>query len=394
MKLLNLRLKPHEDRRLRAGHLWVYSNEIDSRRTPLAAIAPGTLCRLEDSRGATLGVATVNPHALLCSRLLTGRGDAVIDAEWLLRRLRAALRAREAIYAQPYYRLVYGEADGLPGLVVDRYDDVLVVQSATAGMEELKPQVLEALQALLSPRGIWLRNDVAMRQAEGLPLYTEAVGEVPDMIEIDEGGVRFRVPLKSGQKTGWFFDQRDNRDRLARYAAGARVLDVYSYVGAWGLRAADYGAAKVSCIDTSSAALEVVAANAALNDRTVETLPGQALEVMQSLAEQQRRFSLVIVDPPALIKRKKDHRAGLAHYERVNRAALALLEPGGVLVSCSCSFHLDAAELQRALLRAARADGRRLAILEQGGQGPDHPVHPAIPETRYLKAFYCRVAFE
>ncbi len=394
MKLLNLRLKPHEDRRLRAGHLWVYSNEIDSRRTPLAAIAPGTLCRLEDSRGAALGVATVNPHALLCARLLTGRGDAVIDAEWLLRRLRAALLAREAIYAQPYYRLVYGEADGLPGLVVDRYDDVLVVQLATAGMEGLKLQVLEALQALLSPRGIWLRNDVAMRQAEGLPLYTEAVGEVPDTIEIDEGGVRFRVPLKSGQKTGWFFDQRDNRDRLARYAAGARVLDIYSYVGAWGLRAAGYGAAAVSCIDASTTALEVVAANAALNHRTVEILPGQALEVMQSLTQQQRRFSLVIVDPPALIKRKKDHRAGLAHYERVNRAALALLEPGGVLVSCSCSFHLDAAELQRALLRAARADGRRLAILEQGGQGPDHPVHPAIPETRYLKAFYCRVAFE
>lgn len=394
MKLLNLRLKPHEDRRLRAGHLWVYSNEIDSGRTPLTALAPGTLCRLEDSRGAALGVATVNPNALLCARLLTGRGDAVIDAEWLLRRLRAALLAREAVYAQPYYRLVYGEADGLPGLVVDRYGDVLVVQLATAGMEGLKPQVLEALQALLSPRGIWLRNDVAMRQVEGLPLYTEAVGEVPDTIEIDEGGVRFRVPLKSGQKTGWFFDQRDNRDRLARYVAGARVLDIYSYVGAWGLRAAGYGAAAVSCIDASTTALEVVAANAALNHRAVETLPGQALEVMQLLAQQQRRFSLVIVDPPALIKRKKDHRAGLAHYERVNRAALALLEPGGVLVSCSCSFHLDAAELQRVLLRAARADGRRLAILEQGGQGPDHPVHPAIPETRYLKTFYCRVAFE
>jgi len=394
MKLLNLRLKPHEDRRLRAGHLWVYSNEIDGGHTPLAAFAPGALCRLEDSRGAALGVATVNPHALLCARLLTGRGDAVIDAEWLLRRLRAALLAREAVYAQPYYRLVYSEADGLPGLVVDRYGDVLVVQLATAGMEGLKPQVLEALQALLSPRGIWLRNDVAMRQAEGLSLYTEAVGEVPDTIEIDEGGVRFRVPLKSGQKTGWFFDQRDNRARLTRYATGARVLDVYSYVGAWGLRAAGYGAAEVSCIDASTAALEVVAANATLNDRTVETLPGQALEVMHSLAQQQRRFSLVIVDPPALIKRKKDHRAGLAHYERVNRAALALLEPGGVLVSCSCSFHLDAAELQRALLRAARADGRRLVILEQGGQGPDHPVHPAIPETRYLKAFYCRVAFE
>lgn len=394
MELPSLRLKPHEDRRLRAGHLWIYSNEIDAARTPLTAIAPGSLCRLEDARGAVLGVATVNPHALLCARLLTGRGDAVIDVDWLLRRLRAALSAREAIYTQPFYRLVYGEADGLPGLVVDRYKDVLVAQFATAGMEALKPQVLEALQTLLSPRGIWLRNDVAMREAEGLPLYTEVVGDVPDNVEIDEGGVRFCVPLKAGQKTGWFFDQRDNRDRLARYAAGARVLDVYSYVGAWGLRAAAMGAAEVACIDASTTALDVVNENAELNGRTVETLPGQALEVMQTLAQQQRRFSLVIVDPPALIKRKKDHKAGLVHYERINRAALALLEPGGVLVSCSCSFHLDAAELQRVLLRAARADGRRLAILERGGQGPDHPVHPAIPETRYLKAFYCRVAFE
>ncbi len=394
MKLPSLRLKPHEDRRLRAGHLWVYSNEINIGRTPLTSVEAGSLCRLEDSRGAALGIATVNPHALLCARLLSRRGDAVIDAEWLLRRLRAALSAREAIYAQPFYRLVYSEADGLPGLVVDRYDDVLVAQFATAGMEALKPLVLEALQALLSPRGILLRNDVAMREAEGLPLYTEAVGEVPDTIEIDEGGVRFKVPLKGGQKTGWFFDQRDNRDRLARYAAGASVLDIYSYVGAWGLRATALGAAEVSCIDASTTALETLSANAALNGKTVETLPGQALEVMQSLAEQQRRFSLVIVDPPALIKRKKDHKAGVAHYERVNRAALSLLAPGGVLVSCSCSFHLEAAELQRVVLRAARADGRRLSILEQGGQGPDHPVHPAIPESRYLKAFYCRVAFE
>lgn len=389
-----LRLKSHEDRRLRAGHLWVYSNEIDSARTPLGGIEPGQLCRLEDARGGALGVATVNPHALLCARLLSGRGDASIDADWLLRRLRAALAARQAVYTAPFYRLVYGEADGLPGLVVDRYGDVLVAQLATAGMERLKPLILQALQTLLQPRGVVLRNDVPMREAEGLPLYVETQGDVPEQVEIDEEGVRFRVPLLGGQKTGWFFDQRDNRDRLRRYARGARVLDVYSYVGAWALRAAAFGAAAVTSLDASASALETAAGNAALNGVALETLTGSAQEVLSSLAAEGRRFELVIVDPPALIKRKKDHAAGLAHYERLNRAALALLEPGGVLVSCSCSFHLDATELQRTLLRASRADGRRLALLEQGGQGPDHPVHPAIAETRYLKALYARVAAE
>lgn len=394
MKLPSLRLKSHEDRRLRAGHLWVYSNEVDTRRTPLTAFEPGALCRVEDARGSALGVATVNPQALLCARLLSSRADANIDIDWVLRRLRAALAARDAVYSQPFYRLIYGEADGLPGLVVDRYGDVLVAQLATAGMEQLKPLLLEALTTLLSPCGIWLRNDVPMREAEGLPLYTEAVGEVPDNVEIIESGVRFQVPLKAGQKTGWFFDQRDNRDRLARYARDATVLDVFSYVGAWGVRAAAFGAAQVSCVDASAQALELAVANGRANNAEIETVQGQAIEVLQSLAVQPRRFSLVVVDPPALIKRKKDHAAGLAHYERLNRAALALLQPGGVLVSCSCSFHLDAPELQRTVLRAARADGRRLSILEQGGQGPDHPVHPAIPETRYLKALFCRVAHE
>ena len=394
MKLPSLRLKPHEDRRLRAGHLWIYSNEIDIRHSPLAGFEPGALCRVEDARGNALGIATINPRALLCARLLSSRADLTIDLDWMSSRLRAALSAREAVFSEPFYRLVYGEADGLPGLVVDRYDDVLVAQLATAGMEQLKPLVIEALSSLLSPRGILFRNDVAMREAEALPLYAEAVGEVPDTVEIAEAGVRFQVPLRGGQKTGWFFDQHDNRDRLGRYARGADVLDVFSYVGAWGVRAMAFGAAQVACIDASAQALALAAINGEANGSPIETLHGQALDVMQDLAGQGRRFSLVIVDPPALIKRKKDHAAGLAHYERLNRAALALLQPGGVLVSCSCSFHLDASELQRTVLRASRADGRRLSILEQGGQGPDHPVHPAIPETRYLKALFCRVAHE
>jgi 23S rRNA (cytosine1962-C5)-methyltransferase len=389
-----LRLKPHEERRLRAGHLWVYSNEIDTERTPLKGLPAGALCRFEDSRGKPLGTGYVNPHALLCARVLTGQGDALIDADWFARRLRSALTLRQRIYAQPYYRLVHGEGDGLPGLVVDRYGDILVVQIGTAGMENLKPQLLEALQAELRPKGIVLRNDSSAREAEDLPLYVEDIGAVPQTALIEEGGVRFEVALHGGQKTGWFFDQSDNRDRLGRYARDARVLDVFSYAGGWALRARAFGAREVACVDSSATALEAAGHNAALNGASLETFKGQALDVLKQLAADGRRFELVVVDPPALIKRKKDHAEGLGLYGRLNRAALNLLVPGGILVSCSCSYHLEAAELQRVLLRESRACGRRLQILEQGGQGPDHPVHPAIPETRYLKAYFCAAAQE
>jgi len=389
-----LRLKPNEERRLRAGHLWVYSNEIDTEHTPLKTLPAGALCRIADSRGNPLGTGYINPHALLCARLLTGQGDAAIDAAWFGRRLRAAATLRERLYSQPSYRLVHGEADGLPGLVIDRYGDVFVVQIGTAGMENLKAPLLDALQAEFKPRGIVLRNDSAAREAENLPLYVEDIGAVPQSVLIDEAGVRFDIAMHGGQKTGWFYDQRDNRDRLGRYARDARVLDVFSYVGGWALRAHGFGAKEVTCIDSSAPALEAAGHNAQLNGATLELLQGQALDVLKQLAADGRRFDLAIVDPPALIKRKKDHAEGLSLYARLNRAALSLLSPGGFLVSCSCSYHLEPAELQRVLLRESRAAGRRLQILEQGGQGADHPVHPAIPETRYLKAFFCAATQE
>ncbi|MBL6749057.1 MAG: class I SAM-dependent rRNA methyltransferase [Nevskia sp.] len=389
--MTTLRLKPQEERRLRAGHLWIYSNEVDTERSPLKTLAPGALCRVEDARGKPMGTAYVNPHALLCARLLSGQADAVIDAGWFARRLRAAAALRDRIYGRPFYRLAYGEGDGVPGLVIDRYGDVLVVQLGTAGMESLKGPLLDALRAEFAPRGIVLRNDSPAREAEGLPLYVEDVGEVPPTVEIDEAGVRFEVAMHGGQKTGFFYDQRDNRDRLARYARGAQVLDVFSYVGAWALRAHGFGAASLACIDSSAAALDAAQRNAAHNGASIEALRGEALDVMKQLAAAGRRFELVVVDPPALIKRKKDHAEGLGLYGRLNRAAIQLLAPGGFLVSCSCSQQLEADELQRVLLRESRAAGRRLQILEQGGQGPDHPVHPAIAETRYLKAFFCAV---
>ena len=358
--MLSLRLKAHEERRLRAGHLWAYSNEIDTAATPLKGLAPGSLCRLEDSRGKALGVGYVHPNVLLSVRLLSGKGDAVIDRAWFERRLRQALALRERVYPSPHYRLVFGESDGLPGLVVDRYGDVLSVQLSTAGMEALKEPLLEALQA------VW--------------------GRVPDEIELLESGVRLVAPLASGQKTGFFYDQHANRDRVLPYVKGARVLDVFSYVGGWAARAAAGGAASVACVDSSELALSYAARNMAAQGQPGETFRGDALDVMKQLRAEGRQFDVVVVDPPALIKRKKDEEAGQAHYGALNRAAMHLLAADGLLVSCSCSHHLSEEQLQRILLRESRQAGRRLQILERGGQGPDHPVHPLLPESAYLKA--------
>ncbi|HEX4895939.1 MAG TPA: class I SAM-dependent rRNA methyltransferase [Solimonas sp.] len=388
--ILALKLKPHEERRLRAGHLWVYSNEIET-GPEFKAIAPGTLCRVLDSRGKALGLGYVNPKTLLAVRLLSSNAQATIDADWLARRIASALVLRERVYTEPCYRLVHGESDGLPGLVVDRYGDYLAVQLTTAGMEQLKAPVLEALQAVLKPRGIVLRNDSSAREIEGLPSYVESHGEVPETVEIREEGVRYAIALQGGQKTGFFYDQRDNRSRLQRYVAGRSVLDVFSYVGAWALRAAKYGASSVTCLDSSQPALDAALHNAALNGVNLEAIRDDALAGLKALRAAGRSFDVVVVDPPALIKRKKDAEAGQEHYAALNRAALHLLAPEGLLVSCSCSHHLEAEQLQRLLLRESRQTGRRLQILEQGAQGPDHPVHPAIPETRYLKAWYCRV---
>ncbi|MGB1563685.1 MAG: class I SAM-dependent rRNA methyltransferase [Sinimarinibacterium flocculans] len=387
--MVTLKLRPREERRARAGHLWIYSNEIDTDAT-FRTIDPGSLCRVVDGRGKPIGTGYVNPRTLLAVRLLSGDVHAEIDAAWFDRRLQAALSLRERIYPEPYYRLVHGEGDGLPGVVVDRYGDVLVIQVTTAGMDRMQAQLLESLDRLLAPRGIVLRNDSGSRALEGLPSAVEVIGEVPDTVDVIEDGVVLQADLKAGQKTGFFFDQRDNRARLARYVRGQRVLDVFSYVGAWALRAARDGAAEVSCLDSSQPALDHASAAAQRAGIALETIRDDALAGLKTLRAADRSFDVVVVDPPALIKRRKDAEAGLEHYAALNRAALHLLAPDGILVSCSCSHHLDADALQRILLRESRHVGRRLQVLEQGGQGPDHPVHPAIPETRYLKAFVCR----
>jgi 23S rRNA (cytosine1962-C5)-methyltransferase len=386
-----LRLKRNEDRRLQAGHLWVFSNEVDTQQTPLNKLEPGELVRVLAHNDRALGLAYANPASLITARLL--ETWKIPDARWFEARLRAALALRERLYPEPYYRAVYGEADGLPGLVIDRYGERCVAQLGTAGMELMKPHIRVAAERVFECETLIFKNDGAARELEGLPAYVEAAkGRLEDAAAVVEGGLRFRVPLAEGQKTGWFFDQSANRRTLSKYVrAGARVLDVFSYVGAWGVRAAKDGAAEVVCVDSSAHALELAVQNARQNSLSIAARKGDAFDVLEALAQERARFDIVIIDPPAFAKRKKDLPKALAAYKRLNQLALKLLADDGILVSCSCSYHVSAEDLQDAIAKAARGAGKHLQVLELGGQAPDHPVHPAIPETRYLKAYFCRV---
>lgn len=392
MSLAPLILKKNEDRRLRAGHLWVFSNEVDIARTPLKEFAPGDPVEIQAYNGHVIGSGYVNPNSLIAARILSRDPEHPPGRSLLVHRLNIALALRQRLYAKPYYRLVFGESDGLPGLVVDRYGEVLVAQISTAGMERMKADIVAALEKVLRPAAILFRNDVGVRELEGLPLYTEAaLGTVPETVTVEEHGLKFEVPVSGGQKTGWFFDQHDNRARLLRYVPQRRVLDVFSYVGAWGIQAAAHGAGSVTCVDSSAQALQWVQRNATLNGAAVAVQEADAFDALKALRESEQRFDVVVLDPPAFVKRKKDLMAGREAYRRLNQLAMQLLDRDGILVSCSCSHHMSAADLLAAIQSAARHLGRDAQLLEQGMQAPDHPVHPAIPETAYLKAFYLRL---
>lgn len=394
MSLPSLRLKANADRRLRAGHLWVYSNEVDVVATPLNAFQPGDQAILEAAGGKPLGVVALSPNNLICARLVSRDVKYVLDKSLLVHRLNVALSLRERLFDKPFYRLVYGDSDLLPGLVVDRFGDHLVVQLASAAMERNKDAVLDALVQVLKPRGVLWKNDSAARDAEGLERYVDtAFGVVPEWVALEENGVKFEAPVLEGQKTGWFYDHRMNRARLAPYVEGKRVLDLFSYIGGWGVQAAAFGASEVFCVDASGFALDGVERNATLNGvaEKVTCVEGDVFEALKELKAAEERFDVVVADPPAFIKRKKDLKNGEAAYRRLNEQAMRLLNKDGILVSASCSMHLPEDDLQNILLGSARHLDRNIQLLERGGQGPDHPVHPAIAETRYIKSLTVRL---
>jgi 23S rRNA (cytosine1962-C5)-methyltransferase len=381
-------LQPGGHRRAEGGHPWVYSNEVQM-DAAATALAPGSLVTLKRADGRPLGVAMFNPHTLLAARLLDRDAARPIGKRFLMRRLERALKLRERLYRTPYYRLVHAEADGLPGLVVDRLGAVLVVQSNAAGMETLQPLLIETLGALLSPEAIVLRNDSPVRILEGLPQEVRvACGTIEGPVAVEENGAIFGADVLAGQKTGWFFDQRDNRGFVAGLAQGARVIDLYCYSGGFAVAAARAGAASVTGLDRSEGALALAAAAAERNGVAgiCEFRRAEVFAEAASLAAAGERFDVVIADPPAFARSKRDAPAALRGYRKLARLASALATPGGYVFLASCSYNVGVAEFAEAARRGLADAGRTGRILREAGAGPDHPVHTALPESAYLKS--------
>jgi 23S rRNA (cytosine1962-C5)-methyltransferase len=377
-------LKKKADRRLRRGHLWVFSNEIAD--PPVAQLVAGSIHEIQDAAGEFLGMVYANPASLITARILSHK-KVQIDEAFLEQRIGAALERRQRLFPErDFYRLIFGEADLLPGLIVDRYGTVLVVQSLTAGMDALIEDVLAVLVRYLSPEGIYLRNDSPSRVLEGLSQEKHiAYGSIPDSVIISSSGLRFLVDVADGQKTGFFLDQEANRPLMKQYVfPGAKVLDLFCYAGAWGLHAAAAGAAEVTGVDSSPGAIQLAESNAALNgmEDRFHAVRHNALEFLKRSHE---TWDVVILDPPAFIKSRSQIKEGQKGYIDFNRRALTKLNPGGILFTCSCSHHLDAQTFEETVAIAARQSGKELRILDTRGQGPDHPFLLSMPETRYLK---------
>jgi len=355
-------LAKNQERRLRSGHPWVFSNEIESIDEGLV---PGDEVVVLDHRGQPIGVGLYNPHSLIAVRLY----------------------ARHVLPVETTYRLIHGEGDLLPGLVVDRYGDYLCVQSLTAGIERRIEWILEVLQDVLRPRGILCRRDSRARLLEGLALLEPLErGEVPERVEAPYEGMVLLSDLRHGQKTGEFLDQRENRKRVARESMGKRVLDLYCYTGLFSLHCCMAGAGSVLGIDSSAPAIERARANAGRNapGRDVQFLVEEAERALTGFAREETRFDMIILDPPALVRSKKTLAEGARKYVAINSAALQILKPGGTLATATCSHHVDAAAFLEILRAAAKHARTELRIVDVLGQSRDHPVLLAARETSYL----------
>jgi 23S rRNA (cytosine1962-C5)-methyltransferase len=383
----SVQLLPGHDRRLRAGYPWAFSNElrIDAAARRLPA---GRLVRLDDAAGRPLGCATFNVHSLIAARLLSDDPAAVLDRQFFIERLTAAVALRRALIGEPHYRLIHAEADRLPGVIVDRYGEVLAVQTNTAGAEALLPELLAALDAVLQPGAVVLRNDAPIRALEGLQPYVRlAKGRLDGAVELSENGAVFFADLLGGQKTGWFFDLREPRRRIAGLAAGRRLLDLYCHSGGFAVQAALAGATQVTAVDRSGPAL-ALAAQAAARNGVAERCSFVEREVFADLAAraaERQAFDIVVADPPSFVKAKKDLKAGIKAYRKLTRLAAALVTPGGFLFVASCSHHVRSDDFAAEVARGLSAAERHGRIVAAGGAGPDHPVHPHLPESAYLK---------
>jgi len=382
-----VRVTLHKGRELRllAGHPWIYQRDLlRVEGTP----KPGELVEVRDARDRFVGRGYINPYSQIMVRLLTWEEEA-IDEAFVRRRVQPAIDLRKRWVADvEAYRVIFGEADLLPGLVVDRYGGVLVVQFLTAGIEALRGPLVDVLVDLLRPRGIYARNDAPARQLEGLERTSGVLyGEFDTLLQIAEGGVRFWVDVAAGQKTGLFLDQRENRLRLRSLADGREVLDAFCYTGGFGLHAAASGARSVLGIEFSKDAAVLAMKNVELNGfgDIVQVVEANAFDQLRSMDREGRRFDLIFLDPPAFTKGKEALESALRGYKEINLRAMKLLREGGTLVTCSCSYHLSAELFREILVEAASDARRRFRLVEFRGQARDHPVLLHVRETNYLK---------
>ena len=390
--MLKITLKKNEDRRVKAGHPWVFSNEISLLD---GLCESGVAAELFDAGGSLIGSGYYNPHSLIAFRLISRRREELDSPGFFEQRLSAALAHRRIIYpGLQTFRAVYGESDFLPGLVVDKYGKYLSVQFLSAGMERRQELLLGALRQVFLPKGIIARNDVSVRSLEGLEQKVEVLwGEIPELVEMNENGLRFMVDLRSGQKTGGFLDQKQNHLLLKDICAGKKVLDCFCYTGSWAVHAGAFGAATALGLDISARAVAQASRNAELNDLAsiLSFEECDAFDRLRSLKHEGQQFGVVIMDPPAFVKSKKNIAEATKGYLTVNRRALELLEPGGYLITCSCSYHMGREAFREILIQAARLAHREVRLVATCSQAPDHPVLLSFPESEYLKCFVLQV---
>ncbi len=371
--------------RARSGSPWIFSNELRM-DAAAKAIAPGSIVNVRGEDGRAFGTGMFNSKSLIAVRLLAAECDVAVDADFLAERIGRALALRQALHDKPFYRLVHAEGDGLPGLVIDRFDDVLTLQAGTAGMERQLDALLAALDAVLKPRTVILRNDAPSRALEGLESYVRAARGEGARIAVWENGCRYLADLASGQKTGWYYDQRDNRAFIAALAKGRSVLDAYSYTGGFGLLAAAAGAKEVICLDSSAPALALAEESARANGVKLKAVKADVFEELERLGAAGETFDIVVADPPPFVKSKKDLEPGAKAYRKLARLAAAVTAPQGILLVASCSHNIPSDRFALECAAGIGRSGRAARLIRQAGAGPDHPVHPLLPESAYLKA--------
>ena len=372
-------------RRARIGSPWIFSNEIRMDEAA-KAIAPGSIVNVRGEDGRAFGTGYFNPRSLIAVRLLSEDCDLPVGADFFAQRLSRALELRDELYDRPFYRLAHAEGDGLPGLVVDRFDDTVTVQMGTAGMERQQDAILAALDTVLKPKTVVLRNDAPSRALEGLDSYVKTARGEGHRIAVEENGARYIADLTEGQKTGWYYDQRDNRAFIAALAKGKSVLDAYSYTGGFGILAAKAGAREVVCLDSSAPALALAEESARANGVSIQPVKADAFEELARLGAAGETFDMVLADPPPFVKSKKDLEPGAKAYRKLARLAADVTAPGGILKIASCSHNIPPERFAAECAAGLQRSGRRAALIRSAGAGPDHPVHPMLPESAYLKA--------